>query len=141
MNKWLRLGVIIVINLWMINPLLAGVVIIVHPDVADQQLSRQDIKNIFLGKKNKWSDGQPITFAVMNSPVAYHEDFVKDFVEKNSNQFQLYWKKAVFTGTGSAPQAFEDPSATINFIASTKGSISYIDDNLKDTKVRVMPVQ
>jgi len=39
--------------------------IIVNKSVSDSSLSERDVKNIFLGKKIKWSNNEPLVFVVM----------------------------------------------------------------------------
>ena len=47
----------------------------------------------------------------------------------------------VFTGKGSAPKAFDDNNALLDYIAATKGAIGYIDAGIRPKGVKVIKVQ
>ncbi|QEP42183.1 hypothetical protein D5085_02935 [Ectothiorhodospiraceae bacterium BW-2] len=115
-------------------------VVIAHSGVADSALSGQDVKNIFLGKKSRWSNNESIQFAIADTNLPFHEDFLKNYLQRNANQFTLHWRKAVFTGTGAEPKKFDDATALLDFVRSTPGAISYIDNSLPHDGVKVLTI-
>ncbi len=141
MKLFIRFFTALLASSLLVTTACAAAIVIASPNVTEQALSKQDVKNIFLGKRTKWSDGEPIVLVVMNGSAPYNEQFLNDFVEKNASQFNLYWKKAVFTGTGSQPKGIEDPNETVNFIAASKGAIGYIDESVKPTNIKIIEVK
>ncbi len=103
----------------------ADVVMIVNNGAGVEKLDKQTAQNIFLGKKAKWDSGEKIVPAVLAEGQA-HEAFLKDVVKKTPSQFKTFWKKAVFTGTGSAPKSFKTGEEVVKFVASTKGAVGYV---------------
>ena len=103
----------------------ADVVVIANPSVPTASLSKQDVSNIYQGKKSTWDDGSKIVFVVLKGSPA-HEQFLKEYVGKTDTQFDTYWKKQVFTGKGTPPQAFDSDQAMADFVARTPGAIGYV---------------
>ncbi|MBI5551456.1 MAG: substrate-binding domain-containing protein [Desulfobacterales bacterium] len=116
------------------------VVVIANPSVATSSLSKQDVSNIYQGKKSTWDDGSKIVFVVLKGSAA-HEQFLTEYVGKNDSQFDTFWKKQVFTGKGTPPQAFDSDEAMIDFVAKTAGAIGYVSATAKVANVKTITVQ
>ncbi len=99
-------------------------VIVVHPDVADT-LKKDEIKQIFLGKKTQWSDNSGVTFVLLDDNDTLNA-FLKTYIGKSPDQFKNYWKKQVFTGKGKMPKAFDSPAELMKFLSENHGSISFM---------------
>ena len=117
----------------------AEVVLITDKSNPVSALAASDAKNIFLGKKTSWSNGSVVTpFTQKNTAVT--EPFAKQYVKKSSQQFYMFWRKAVFTGKGTPPVEVADSSQMKKIVASKEGSLGYIlatelDDTVKKLDV------
>lgn len=100
-------------------------IFVANRSVAQDTLTKDEIKYIYLGRKKKWDDGSQITFAVFQSKI-YQQDFVLDLTGKTSEQFRHYWQQNVFTGNGQMPPVFDNPQNLIDFISKKEGSIGYV---------------
>lgn len=122
-----------------LNAAHADVVMICHPAVSTDTLSRTDVKKIFLGKKLLWDDDREIRFVVMKkSPV--HKEFVKTYTQKSASQFRRYWKKLIFTGKGSAPTAFDTEAEVIAYVSETEGAIGYVSSEIRPENVKILRI-
>ena len=81
-----------------------NVVLIAHKSVPNS-ISKESIKQIFLGKKTRWDGDTKIVFAV-SSDKNTCIPFLKEYVGKTYSQYRNYWKKQVFTGKGRMPMSF-----------------------------------
>ena len=116
---------------------LAGdVVVIANKSVSESSLSKDDISNIYLGKKSTWSNGKRIWFAVVKGET--HDAFLKDYVGKTESQFNTFWKKQVFTGKGKPPKQFDSDRAIVEFVAQTTGAIGYVSAGADVSKVKTI---
>lgn len=115
------------------------VVVIVNPSVPESTLSAKEIKDIYLGKKTSWGNGSKINFVVLNGDT--HDTFLSTFVKKTAAQFNTFWKKQVFTGKGSPPQAFDSNQAMIDFVSRTPGAIGYVSGSADVSNVKTITVQ
>ena len=111
------------------------VVIIVNKNVADKSISKKDLKDIFLNKKSKWSNGKKVIPVTLKSGDI-HKSFLKNYVSKTASQFSKYWKKLVFTGKAKAPKTFKNEKEMLAYVAKTPGAIGYVSSKTaKDSKV------
>jgi len=118
----------------------ADFVLIVNKANTTSSIPKQDVKKIFLGKKTTWDDGSKIELLVQsNSPV--HKPFVKSMVGKNPMQFEMFWKKAVFTGTGTPPVELTDAKAVKEAVSTRVGAISFIPGDKLDKTVKTINIQ
>ena len=115
-------------------------VLIGHEGVADA-LEKDDIRQIFMGKKTRWADGTKIMFVVFADKEAY-VNFLKAYVGKTYSQYRNYWKKQVFTGKGRMPQSFENSDQLIRFVSGTAGAISFIsaDSIVAESSLKVLSI-
>ncbi len=112
-------------------------VLVVHPGNSQAAITRQDVKNIFLGKKSSWDDGRSIDM-VVQAAGPLHEAFSLEVLGKSPQQFATYWKKALFTGTGVPPQQLAGDAGVKAFVASHPGAISYISRGSLDGTVKAL---
>lgn len=111
------------------------VVIITNEGVPTQTLSRDDIKQIFLGKKTTWDNGEKIIFAVQDRTEA-SDLFLKKYILKSAYQFDIYWKKQVFTGKGRTPRSFSSDQELVQFVSQTHGAIGYVSSGVDIGKTK-----
>lgn len=111
--------------------------VIGNQTISQDTLSPNDIEQIFLGRKTRWSDDQDIRFVVLKGGDV-HERFVKSYLSKTPSQFQAFWKMKIFTGQGKAPLSFDKPEDILAYVSSTPGAIGYIPANLPHDNVKVV---
>lgn len=113
------------------------VLIICNQDVPVEQLNRQEIKDIFLGKNKLWDDKTKIIIVTLKDKND-QLPFLKKFIRKSSSQFKNYWRKMVFTGKGKIPKSFDTIEEMLAYVAKTKGAIGYVGSTILDEKVKVI---
>ena len=118
----------------------ADTVVITNKNVGDTELSQADVKEIFLGKKKKWSDNSRIHFAVVKD-AAVHEVFLQTYIKRSSNQYKNHWKNMVFTGKGKMPKSFATAAELVEFVANTSGAIGYADSRTPARNVNTINVK
>lgn len=111
------------------------VIFIGNKDVSEAQLSKLDIKYIYLGKKRVWNNNRKVVFATQQRG-ALQDSFLKQFMGKTAFQFDNYWKKQVFTGKSAPPKIFKSDEEIIKFVSETSGAIGYVSPgaNLENVK-------
>jgi ABC-type phosphate transport system substrate-binding protein len=142
--KMLRISYIFILALG-IYPLLglscalAQEFLIIHPNNSNAPISQQDIKNIFLGKKTHWDNGNRIKIVVQKRGHA-HDSLLKNTIGMTSVSFRNYWRKRVFTGSSRPPKTFKSDSDVVAFVASKPGSVGYINSESKHFGVKKLQV-
>lgn len=122
------------------SALAAEYIVVVHPDNPVNSLTPQEAKRIFLGKKMKWADDEPITI-VMNTNDEIHEKFTRTILHKSPIQLSVYWKKILYSGTGMLPLAVKDDEAVKSYIGFHTHAIGYISEDSMDKQVKKVEIQ
>jgi len=113
-------------------------IIIANPKVAATSLTRDELKNIFLGIKTKWGDGNPITFVILKDKTI-HNTFLEKYIDYTPSKFSKYWRGLIFSGKGSCPRTLNDTNEALQFVAETDGAIAYVlsvNENVKPIKIK-----
>jgi hypothetical protein len=123
----------------LVCPALAKAVVVAHKAVPVDSVSAADLRDIALGNKKQWKNGDLITFVTLSSgPV--HEEFLKIYAAKSPVQFSSYWKRELFSGKGKPPRHFESEAALVRFVAETAGALGYVADGTDTGAVKVLSV-
>lgn len=116
------------------------VIVICNDSVTASSLSKDDIQEIFLGRKTRWDDGQKITLAILKEGPT-NDLFLNEYVEKTPSQFLNYWKKQAFTGRGRVPDTFSTPEELADFVKKTPGAIGYIPPNAYQNQFKSITIE
>ena len=130
--------------LWLLIPSAdAGggdLILVVHSDVPVDTLNSRDLKSIFLGEKSRWANQHRIHFVTLKHPEV-HESFLRRYVGKTPTQYDIFWKKRVFSGRGRMPEAMDSPEAVMEFISQTPGAIGYVPPGTPMTEGKQIQVR
>lgn len=113
----------------------ADFVLVVNNKNPVESMNRSDVKKIFLGKKTFWPDGQGID-VLLQVEGDIHRSFVFDILNKSPRQLALYWKQALFSGTGVPPKQLPDSRSVKEAVALNPQAIGYVDILQLDESVR-----
>lgn len=115
------------------------VILIASPDFPVNTLTRNEIKEIFLGKK-KHLNGQIINFIILNSDFS-QRSFLRNFLSKTNDQYNLYWKRQIFTGKGAPPKFFASADEVISHLKNTSNTIGFVTHNAPLDSVKLISVK
>jgi ABC-type phosphate transport system substrate-binding protein len=111
------------------------IVVVANPGVQISEIKEADLRAIFIGEKTQFVDGShAIPVVLKGGPV--HEVFLRKHLNQNPDDFRALWRKAVFTGQGAMPKAFDSESALIEYVAATPGAIGYASRISQQDKVK-----
>ncbi|MBA3936540.1 MAG: hypothetical protein H0X38_03685 [Planctomycetes bacterium] len=98
--------------------------LIVNPGVTGAGLDAQALRDIFLGKRVNWDDGQRIIiFLAREGPS---RDELLKRLGRTAAQFVSGWKRLVFTGGGTLPQTVDGDPALLAAVARTPGAVGFV---------------
>jgi hypothetical protein len=113
------------------------VVLIANKGMQISEIKNADLHAIFMGEKTRFADGShavPVTL----KGGAVHEVFLKKYLGESPGDFRAQWRKAVFTGQGAMPRAFDSESALIEYVAATPGALGYVSRISPQDKVKCL---
>ena len=115
-------------------------VIVVHSAAKIAEISRSDLRDIFIGASTSFRDGsRAIPVTLKDGPV--HEEFLKNYLGRSNTAFLALWRALLFAGHGTMPQAFDTEAMLIDHVASAPGTIGYIGVSTKYEKVKALVVK
>ena len=115
-------------------------VVVANKGVPYNSLSKAELKDLFLGDKTRWDDGKPVKIAVLDGGAA-SKAFLQSVVGKTPSQYELFWKKLVFTGKAAAPKSFDDATDLAQFVSGTSGAIGFVADGQAGNSVKTISIK
>ncbi|MBU0993765.1 MAG: substrate-binding domain-containing protein [Proteobacteria bacterium] len=101
------------------------IVFVINKDVKTDKVTREELRDMFLGNISVWPDQQKVNFVTLGDPET-HKTFVRAYIRKTESQFQAWWKRRLFTGTGKVPLKFKSEQDVIDYVARTEGGLGYV---------------
>jgi ABC-type phosphate transport system substrate-binding protein len=106
----------------------------------ESSLKKQELRDIYLGKKTSWSNNKRISFVIQENSATTVQ-FFKNFVRKSPSQYSTYWREMVFTGKGIPPKSFSSDKDLIEFVAKTGGAIGYVSTSSGLETVKILRIE
>jgi ABC-type phosphate transport system substrate-binding protein len=118
--------------------LLAETVVVVHPSVRDNTITKDQAGKIFLGKSSSLPSGHKVI------PIDQDEDsqarvvFYDEAAGKNPSQLTAYWARLVFSGKAQPPKTVLDDEEVKELVANNPSVIGYMDKQYADKSVKII---
>lgn len=116
-----------------------SIAIIAHPSVPVNQLSIEEMKDIYLLKKQRWLDGASIVVINRLSGSNIRHRFEQEILGTTPKKYALYIEKMHYSGV-SLPVIQESTQAVIAFVQHVPGAIAYIEGLPDSNQVKVLLV-
>jgi len=118
----------------------ADIIFIGNPSITTKSLTRDDIFEIFTGKKIKWDDNKEIKFVIMKN-AAFHKEFTRKYAKRSTTQFDRYWRMMLFSGEGSMLKNFSTVKKMIKYVSTHEGTIGYLSSKTDVKKENVIVIE
>ena len=117
------------------------VAVVVHPDVAIDNLSLADLRRIWLGDREFWPSGERITLLI-RAPVAQERDaVVSRLCRMTEAQFRQHWIAKVFRNESpSGPKIVYSAESALEQVGRVPGAIAFVPAASAGTGVKVVRV-
>ncbi len=116
----------------------ADVVAVVSATSQVMTLNPHQIRDIFLGKTNTFPNGGHAVPIDLTEGTPARDEFYAKLTGKSAAQIKAHWSKIIFTGRGLPPKEVPNGNEVKRQLAENPNAISYIDQNLVDSSVRVL---
>jgi len=113
--------------------------VVVDRDNPTANVSVDELKNIFLGKKKDWSDGTRIV-AIDLSPGSDRDAFNSKVLGKSQAEVDQYWVEQKVRGGEAAPKAAPSAALAVKLVAKIRGAVAYVPASAVDGSVKVLNV-
>jgi len=116
------------------------VIFVANKNVRIFTIETSDLRAIFTGEKTRFADGSHAVPVILKGGPA-HEVFVHNYCDETPAEFRAQWRKAVFTGQGTMPRAFDSEAALLQYLTETPGAIGYVSRLSPQDEVKILIVQ
>jgi TonB family protein len=127
------------ISLWALAALAGEVKIIANPSIRSNAISANELRSVFLLERRSLKDRSSVV-PVLQKSGAVHETFLREYLERGSQEIQVYYQGFVFTGKGSMPKQVANDAEMVAYVAKTKGAIGYVGSSSATDGVKVLSV-
>ncbi|WP_292977821.1 hypothetical protein [Nitrosomonas sp.] len=117
-----------------------AVEVITYPGTDVSYLSKNLLRSVFSMRLRTWQDGVPIRVFVLPDDAPLHSIFAKKKLNLFPYQLRSAWDRLVYSGTGQAPLVVHSEEEMREKIATTPGSIGYLNENKIDGSVQVVHI-
>jgi phosphate transport system substrate-binding protein len=117
------------------------IAVVVHPDVAVDNLTLADLRRILLGDREFWTSGLRVTLFI-RAPIARERDaMVKDVCQMTEAQFRQHWIAKVFRAdTATGPKIVYSSQLALEQVSRTPGAITFVEAPLAGKGVKVVKI-
>jgi ABC-type phosphate transport system substrate-binding protein len=106
-----------------------------------ENLSFAELRKVFLGEQNHWSDGHRITVVMLESGKPERQVVLTLIYRMDDRDFNAYFLHHVFTGdVHAAPTTLATPTEVLKFVSNVQGAIGYLRTTAADESVKVVRV-
>ena len=106
-----------------------------------ENLSFAELRKVFLGEQNHWSDGRRITVVMLESGKPERQVVLSRIYKMEDKDFNAYFLHHVFTGEiHAAPTTLTTPTEVLKFVSNVQGAIGYLRTTAVDESVKVVRV-
>jgi TonB family protein len=130
----------VVIALIVHSSAIAGdIKIVVNPSVTADSIAVTELRSVFLLQRRTLKDGSPVE-PVLQKRGATHEAFLRQYLNRDSEEIHIYYQGLVFTGKGSMPKQLDSDAEVVAYVARMRGAIGYVSAASPADGVRVLEV-
>ncbi len=113
-------------------------VVIGSPELSVDELTKEQVRAIFLGEKAWLPTGERVAFAVPRRSRIVDKLFYQGIVGKSPRQLEIHWAKLRFQGKQQPPDYLPDEMAVKEAVISSPGMIGIVKSDVVDDSVKVL---
>jgi hypothetical protein len=112
-------------------------ILIISKEGSLSKINSLELKRLFSGK-TKTLSGVKVSFVLQKKNNQIHNEFLKTYLKKSTQQFSKTWKKLIFTGKAKSPKSLNSDKDVVEFLKQNKNFIGYIDsENFTDAVKKI----
>jgi hypothetical protein len=113
-------------------------VVVVNAASTTQQLSQDEVINIFLGRYRSLPNGGSAIPIDQPESTLLRADFYRRLVNKELNEINAYWSRLIFSGRTLPPLQASSASDVIRLLVANPGGVAYVERSQVDKRFRIV---
>ncbi len=118
----------------------AQLAIIVHPESRVNEISLNELVDLFLGKTRYLAKGEQVVPIDQLEGSPTRDEFYKKVIKKTGPQLNSYWSRMIFSGKGRPPYSVADDEEVLELISVNRNMIGYVALERVTASVKVILV-
>jgi ABC-type phosphate transport system substrate-binding protein len=115
--------------------------IIVNRSNSLDSLSFSELREVFLGSRNYWSNGRRITLVMREPGEPERKTILSDVCGMNEIQFKTHFLRGLYTGEILvSPKTLATPTGVREFVFNVPGAIGYVRMGDVDSSVKILRI-
>jgi hypothetical protein len=117
------------------------IAVVVHPDVAVDNLPLTELRRMLLGDREFWPSGVRVTL-LLRAPIATERDVaVRSVCEMTEAQFRQHWIAKVFRAeTPSSPKIVYSGEMALDQVSRVPGALTFVEASAVGKGVKVLRI-
>lgn len=116
------------------------IAVIVHPESGVSQLTREEVTNIYMGRKKRLPSGLTALPVEQTNPRPVWAHFYRLLVNKDLAEINAYWARLFFSGQAQPPHRAQSAQEVVDTVAANRGAIGFVERSKADRRVKVVLV-
>ena len=116
------------------------VVVVVSSQNPIETLSRAQITDIYLGRMNRFPNGNPVNPIDLDESSPTRSEFYSRYLGRSQSLIKAHWSKLIFTGRGQPPPTVSSGDAMAESVAENPNAIGYLSLDFLDERLRVVSI-
>jgi len=115
--------------------------IVVNRSNPVDSLSFPELRKIFMGEQDHWSNGRRITVVMLEPGRAERQAVLSQIYKMDEKDFNQYFLHSMFTGElHAAPKALGSSTEVLKFVFNIPGAIGYLKPSEVNDSVKVVRI-
>lgn len=138
MRRLSKIALAVSLSLAAVPALAEPVAVVVNRENPRSDVSTEELKSIYLGKRTEWSDGTR-TVPVDQAPAAPgRAAFLEAVLGMSKAQFAEHWVDQQVRGAGSPPRVATSAAAAVKLVAKLRGAVAFVPVSQVTSAVKVI---
>jgi hypothetical protein len=90
-------------------------------------ISMNELKAVFHGERQRWSDGTKVVIAMIKSTSPLGNEISKKIYSMSGDEVRGFWARISFAGKFDPPNVFNTEAEVETFVSQNPGSIAILD--------------
>ncbi len=116
----------------------AEIVVISNPLSGIENITEEELKDIYLRRKRKTIYGKRANPVDMEGSIELRDQFYSKVTGRTTRQMDRHWSALLFAGEGSPPRILPSQQAVVEHVAETKEAIGFVEKTNVTDKVRII---
>lgn len=112
--------------------------VVVHPDVKVEEMTKNEVRDIFLGRVRSLPNGEDIEPVFLSKNENYYKQFAKLVLNRSLVQLKAIWSRLIFTGEATPPEKVDSSVGVRDLIMDDMLYIGFMLSEDVDASVKVV---